>query len=180
MDASDQQLVVGLDIAGRTGVTEGIIGSVPEIYTEQFTLPDDPSVAEAFGRAIKFMATRLNRIKPVTIFVEGVVPENKLAGFSNHSSSMIRVGLYGAIVGVARAKDIPVIPVNIARVTTHFLGRGHKLAGDERKRAIYRRCEQLGWAPPNLDGSDSAAVWSFGCEQIRAQNLFGGLHHDGL
>lgn len=163
----NDQLIVGLDIAGNTGICEGTIGSVPELYSKQLTLEDDQSVAEAFGRAIRFAAARFSKITPAAIFVEGIVPENKLAGFSNHSSSMVRVGLYGAIIGVARAKNIPVIPANIARVRTHFLGRGHKLAGDAAKRAVFRRCQDLGWAPPNLDASDAAAVWDFGCAQVK-------------
>ena len=168
MLASDR-LVIGLDIAGRTGVTVGIVGSTPKIVSERFALPDDDSPANAYGRAVRYMAKLLSEITPAAIFVEAIIPESRLmfAGQSNHYSNMVRVGLYGAMVGVARAKDIPVIPANVHQVRTHFLGPGHKLAGPAAKREVFRRCEQLGWAPPDLDGSDSAAVWDFGCGRVR-------------
>jgi hypothetical protein len=175
--AAGDQIVYGLYIAGNTGITVGAatVGATPECLSKRFALQDDPSIADAFGRAVRYFAGKLKDNPPVAIYVEGVVPENMLfaKGASNHASMMTRIGLYGAIIGVARAKDIHVIPVSIARVRTHFLGKVHKLDGPAAKRAIFRRCESLGWNPPDLDASDSAAIWDFGTAQVR----FGALEN---
>ena len=162
-------LVIGLDIAGRTGIAEGFaVETAPRLSSQQFALPDDTSPIEAFGRAVRFMATRLRDNLPAAIFVEAPVPENKLfaAGISQHSSNMIRIGLYGALTGVARAKGIPVINAGIARVRTNILGHRHGHKGKAAKQATFDRCKLLGWAPANNDESDAAAVWLWGCGEI--------------
>ena len=167
------QFVVGLDIAGNTGITEGWADAAKPIrcYSKRFRLEDDDSAIPAMGRATAFVARLINDQRPVAVFVEDLIPMTKVA--SNFHSNLIQIGLFGAIIGMVRARNIPVFPASIARVRTHFLGRGHKLAGREAKRAVFNRCESLGWAPTDLDASDSAAVWDWGCAQVR----FGALEN---
>ena len=169
---SSDRLIVGLDIASRTGIAEGVVGEAPMLYSQQFIQEDDDSPTIGFGRAVAFMATRLTKISPVAVVVEGVVPEHKLGGQTNFNASLIKPALYGALTGVARAKGIPVIAANIARVRTFLLGRQHGFKGDEAKRAILRKCQELGWDPPNMDASDAAAVWYWGCNDPKS-GVFG-------
>lgn len=164
-----RDLVVGLDIAGNTGVAWGFVGnSIPSISSVRFRLESD-GYEDAYGRAIKWAARFILEMQPAAVYVEGVVPENKI--FSNHDSAMVRIGLYGAITGVFRAKGIPVFPVSIAKVRTNFLGRGHRMKGKEAKAAVMKRCQVLGWNAPDLDASDAAAVWSFGSGDWRIQKV---------
>jgi hypothetical protein len=155
-------LIMGLDIAGRTGVAEGKPGDIPHLYSVPFVLEDDDSASACFGRAVKWAATRFKEITPAGIWVEGVVPETALQGRTNFNASLIRVGLYGAIIGVARAKGIPVHPVNIGKYRKAFTGHGG-LSGPDGKRLVNKQCKILGWNPPDLDASDAGGVWFFGC-----------------
>lgn len=160
--------LVGLDIAGNTGITEGFAdaGKPIRCYSKRFKLSDDSSAHAAMGRAVAFMARLCLDVSPAAVFVEDLIPVGKTP-YTNHQANLIQIGLYGAIIGVARAKNIPVIPASIARVRTAFLGHRHGLAGKEAKKAVFDRCQQLGWAPTDLDASDSAAVWNWACIQVR-------------
>ena len=98
-------LIMGLDVAGRTGVAEGIAGSVPRLYSELFKLEDDTSPLQAYGRAIAWMAKRCARDDaPVAVYVEGIVPDVFLKGETHHNAQMIKTGLYACLTGVAMAK----------------------------------------------------------------------------
>jgi hypothetical protein len=157
-------LIMGLDIAGRTGVAEGIAGSVPHLYSELFKLEDDDGPLPAYGRAIKWMAKRCAREDaPVAIYVEGVIPDVFLKGQTHHDAHMIKVGLYGCLTGVAMAKSIPVFPVSIGKYRKAFIGYGN--LGPEGKQIVFNHCRVLGWDPPDLDSSDAAAIWAWGCAQ---------------
>jgi len=168
-------LIISLDIAGRTGVCEGLPGQTPKLYSQKFALEDDTSPTVAFGRAVSFMALRLQIVDPIAVFVEEAVPEFAFAGRTNHAATMIRTGLYGALTGVARAKGIPVIPASIARVRTNILGRGHGFKGADAKKAVLRVCRERGWNPADNDQSDAAAVWLWGCAEIERGILDAGL-----
>jgi len=159
-------LVMALDIGNVTGIAEGPPGPVrPILYSKKFILDNDSSI-DGYGRAVAFMALRLREIEPLVIFVEGIVPEFKLFGQTTSESSMNRIGLYGALCGVASAKGIPVIAASIARVRTNILGHGHKLKGEQAKKRVKRECEMRGWGPKNNHESDAAAVWLWGCGQV--------------
>ena len=155
-------LVMGLDIAGRTGVAEGIPGSVPRLYSVPFVLEDDDSASECFGRAVRWAASRFKDNLPIGVWVEGVVPETALQGRTNFNASLIRVGLYAVLIGVARAKGIPIYPVNIGKYRKAFTGHGG-LSGPEGKQLVFKQCKLLGWDPPDLDASDAGGVWYYGC-----------------
>lgn len=158
-------LIMGLDVAGRTGIAEGVPGSVPRLCSELFKLEDDTCPTQAYGRAIAWMAKRCAREDaPVAVYVEGVIPDVFLKGETHHNAQMIKIGLYGCLTGVAMAKRIPVFPVNIGKYRKAFIGYGN-LRKDEGKELVYKQCKVLGWEPPDLDASDAAAVWAWGCAQ---------------
>lgn len=176
---TERKLILGLDVAGRTGITEGFIGERPTITSERFHREEE-SVVDACGLAVQYMAAKLRNVTPAAIFIEAIVPEVFLTarGISNHNSQMIRTCLWGAIAGVASAKGIPVFPASVGRVRTFVLGRGHGIKGGAlQKKAVFKWCEDSGWAPPDLDGADSAAVWWWGCHETQfgllANNPFG-------
>jgi hypothetical protein len=168
-------LIIALDIASNTGIAEGFPGSVPKLHSQKFILDDDVSVTIGYGRAVGWFARRLQIVEPVAVFAEEAVPAFAFGGRTNHDATMIRLGLYGALTGVARAKGIPVVPASIARVRTVILGRSHGFKGDEAKREVFRACQARGWTPANKDESDAAAVWLWGCSEVERGILNAGL-----
>lgn len=164
---ADLPYLIALDVAGRTGVAEGWALGVPRLYSIQFRKAEnDARVTIAFGRAVAWAANRFSdEPRPDMIYVEGLVPDHAVMGQRTDQSRLIQVGLYGAIAGVAEARDIVIVPVSIARVRTHILGRSHGLKGEEAKKRVKRECEQMGWTPANLDESDAAAVFHWAASQ---------------
>lgn len=164
---SADRIIMGLDTAGTTGVAEGIPGGVPTLYSRRFRLEDDNSPVEAFGRAVVWGAKRFAEIKPAAVFIEATIPDTALHGETTHGAQMIKMGLYAILTGIARAKGIPVYPVNINKYRKAFTGHGG-LRGDEGKKLVMQQCRERGWDPPDLDSSDAAGVWWYGCTQSDA------------
>ena len=157
-------LIIGLDVAGNTGIAEGIPGSTPHLYSQRFLLEDDNPPIQAFGRATAWAARRYREINPIAVFVEATIPDTALHGRTHHNAQMIKLGLYACLTGIAVARGIPVFAVNIAKYRKAFTGHGG-LTGADGKRFVRDQCRLLGWDPPDLDASDAAAVWSWGCSQ---------------
>jgi hypothetical protein len=173
-------IILALDIASRTGMADGAPGTTPDLYSRQFVrTAEDTSPTIGFGRAVSWMAARVTdgkRPRPIVCFVEGVVPEHKLGGQTNFNASLIKPALYGALTGAAASIGIRIIPCSIARVRTFVLGRGHGLKGEDGKKATFRKIQLLGWSPQNMDQSDAAAIWLFGCSQVQDGALQTSLH----
>lgn len=167
---AERTLILGLDIAGRTGITIGAVGERPEILSKRFRIDENEPLQSSCGRAVAYMAQLLKNTPPKAIFVEALIPENILLskGISNHLSQNVRVGLWGAVTGVATAKGVCVFAVSVHRVRTMVLGQRHGIkGGDLQKKAIFQWCKEKGWDPPDLDGSDSAAIWFYGCHEVK-------------
>ena len=65
---SNAPLVLALDIATVTGVCEGRAGEAPRMYTMRFGNPGDEH-EDAFERALRWIAERLQVDRPDAIFV---------------------------------------------------------------------------------------------------------------
>jgi hypothetical protein len=172
--------VMALDISGSNcGVAEGLIGCDPKLYSKKFMLDGDSSAFAGFGRAVAWMATRLQDdlcLIPTVIFVEQLIPAFQFAGRTNYDSAgVILPGLHGALIGVAAAKGIPVFSATVARVRTLILGRAHGYTGGAAKKMVLRACKERGWSPANTDESDAAAVWLWGCGEVEKGALDRGL-----
>lgn len=162
--------ILALDVASRTGIAEGVPGAAPRLYHQQFLKEHESGkgfehLETMAGRALVWMAERLQISLPARIVIEAPPPEQALQGQTNARSTAVKIMLVGALAGVAAARGVPVRFRGIGQVRKHFIGRGN-LPGDVAKPRVKRVCELLGWEPANYDQSDAAALWAFECAQL--------------
>ena len=166
--------VLALDVASRTGITEGWPGAEPRIYHKVFLKEHESGkgfdhLDDMASRAIVWMAERLQVSLPARIAIEAPPPEQALQGQTNARSTAVKLMLIGALAGVAKARNVPVYFRGIGQVRKHFIGKGN-LPAAEAKPRVKRVCELLGWDPKNFDESDAAALWAFECAQLDPRN----------
>src|SRR5262245_27100379 len=129
--------ILALDIAKVTGVARGDTGGTPNLSVQVFCRRDDDD-AETFGRATMWFARLLRDEPPDLIAIERPLPVY---------DSTLLYGLRGTAIGLARAKNVPVIQVPVATWRKYFLGRGD-LKGPEAKRMCVQLCGRLKWTVP--------------------------------
>lgn len=156
--------ILALDVASNCGVAEGRPGEVPRIYSVKFARPDD-QLEDIFGRAVFWIAERLQVSRPELVVIEAPPPAGAMHGNTNANAVATTLGLWAVLSGCCRCKGIRVRSANIARVRKHFIDQGH-LPGQEAKRRVMRMCRALGWEAPNHDAADAAAVWSWAVTQV--------------
>lgn len=76
-------------------------------------------------------------------------------------TAMALIQLTGAFRAAAHRAGCKVTLVSVSTCRKHFIGHG-RLPGKEAKRAVQRRCDQLGWTYQDDNHADSLAVWSYG------------------
>lgn len=165
--------VLGLDPATRTGVAFGVPGSTPELWTEFFG-GEGAACEDVYERATFWLADFLKTRSPALFVIEAPVPPSAIKGFTNHDTTMITIGLYGIMVGIARCKRIPCRAVKISTWRKHFLGAGNgNLKTEQAKRAALRQCRLLGWTPPDHNAAEAGGIWDWGGAQLRQPALLG-------
>lgn len=159
-------IIMGLDLAGNTGVGEGRPGTTPRLYDAGLRREGD-DWEDTWGRAVGWIADRLYVEREAVsagdlrIIVEAPIFVGK-AGAKNANSELVTKGLWACITGFARARKVMVHRVHVNTVRKEFLGRGD-LPGDKAKREARAVCRALGWNPSSLDAADAGALWWYGC-----------------
>lgn len=171
-------VIIGLDLAGTTGVAEGCPGEVPTLSVEEFARENEP-IIETCSRGMKFLHERISAPRyiggrfyargeaandgMVRVVIEApiLVP---MPGKRNADSHTMSLGLYTALGGFAQMRGLMVVAVGVGKVRKGFIGVGN-LPGDLAKRSARMMCEALGWRPPNLDAADAGAVWWWACRE---------------
>jgi hypothetical protein len=156
-------LIWAFDIATNMGVAEGYAGERPILTTIRLSKPDDDA-GDAFARALKYIATKMQGGRPDRAYIEAPIPGMAMQGKTNADAIARLWGLAACIEGALRCKNIMVRRANIQAVRKRFIGHGN-LKGPEAKRRTVELCNELGWEPPNHDAADAAAVWHFGVLQ---------------
>jgi hypothetical protein len=167
--------ILALDIATKTGVCEGRAGETPRMYSVQFGKPGDEH-EDAFERALRWVAERLQVSRPDAIFVEAPINPGAFVGrydeergkvtmTTNPDTTIRLMGLWAVLAAAVRLKGIRYERVNVQTARKLFIGVGN-LKGQEAKRRCYDLCTLLGWDPSNRDESDSACVWNWGVTKI--------------
>lgn len=154
-----------LDAASTTGVAEGRPGDKPRLYSMKFSREyDEPE--DIFGRAVSWLAGRLQVSQPSEVWIEAPIPGAMMHGRTNAQTTAILFGLWGALSGVAKARRIPCYRASIQTVRKVFIGHGN-LPGPEAKRRCLATCALLGWDAPNHDAADAAAGWYWAVRRLR-------------
>ena len=175
MDARAAPYILALDIASVTGVCEGRAGSAPQFYTMRFARDGDEH-EEAFARALKWIAERLQVDRPDAIFVEAPInpgafvgrydeEKGRVAMTTNPETTIRLMGLWAIMAAAAKVKGIRYSRVNVQSARKDFIGHGN-LRGAEAKRRCFEICKLLGWEPKNRDEADAACVWHAACLKL--------------
>ena len=157
--------ILALDLSAKnTGVAEGRPGATPRLYSAPFKLSDDDERAMS-GRAIGWISQRL-KVEPLPEVIAVEARINTVWGQTNAKTALILDGLYCIMAGASWLKGIRFIPAPVSDVRIHFIGHG-RLKGEVAKKLVMRRCQEIGWVPPNHDAADAAAVWHWTAHKLR-------------
>lgn len=160
--------LLALDISSnRMGVAEGLptFGTRPRLYHVKLKTNESQTREDVWRNALIWTVDRLKVSKPCRVVIEAPIEPTGSRERTNANAVVMLWGLYATISSVVAAKNIPFRAVAVSTVRKHFIGKGN-LPGDEAKRHVRRRCEQLGWDAKNYDESDAAAVWDWGVAQL--------------
>lgn len=164
--------IMALDIASHAmGICEGKIGDVPTFSTQVFHV-EGGTRYEIGAKAVNWIATRLQKPaidiggqwqRPDFIYIEAPLAGGQKFHRSPDTAYLLG-GLAMTIGAIASCKHIPVREGRVNTIRAHFIGNGN-MPGEEAKRAVRKRCLQLGWEPKNNDESDAGALWHWACSQ---------------
>lgn len=156
--------ILALDVAKRTGIASGAVGSTPYLNFVDFGGRAYDDDADVFSRAVMWFARRLRDDPPEIVALEQPVPV--------YNSSML-LGLRGIFMGIARSKNVTILEASVGEWRKYTLGHGN-LDGKEAKRQCVRLCKQLHWElPPTSDAdnrpdhnaAEAAGLWLWACAQ---------------
>lgn len=165
--------IIALDIAEHNmGVAEGEVDTKPRLYSEKFWR-EGQTRYEAGSRILDWIANRLVASRPDRLVIEA--PLQGGPKFQRSPETAYLLGGMAMIVGaVCHMKNVQFREARVNTVRAHFIGHGN-MPGEQAKKAVRKRCEQLGWEPSNYDESDAAAVWHWACSQV-TKNVQMNLH----
>lgn len=125
---------------------------------------------QRFGQLLSYMERYIIENKPDALFYElplRLVAKRGRRGHDQDNEASVDVlrGLIGiATASASRAGVKRIQGIDVQQARRALLGRSP--AAGEGKALVYERCRLLGWAPANLDESDSMAIWNYGCALV--------------
>jgi Holliday junction resolvasome RuvABC endonuclease subunit len=169
--------ILALDVATTTGVCVGSSGAAPRAWTVD--LGKSP-IQRKLSNALVMTQGLITAHNPDLIVIEAPIGGKKV------NQPLIK--MVGCIEGCAFNRGVKTLPVNLASVRKHFLGKAftkqhfphltEKAARVEIKNMVIRRCTAIGWNPENDDEADAMALWDWACAtQVRSYQAkpLGGL-----
>jgi Holliday junction resolvasome RuvABC endonuclease subunit len=175
-------VIIALDVASMTGIGEGSPWEKPDLYSERFRRPGD-SYEESWGRAIGWIATKLQEPRQIygTMYGPGEAVGKGLirvaieapimtmaTGDTNADALLITKCLWAVMGGFSHRRGALVRNYPASTVRKAFVGIGKAPKGSPDnflKKQSKRVCNAIGWAPPNLDAADAAALWWYACRE---------------
>lgn len=177
-------LLLGLDLAGRTGYCLGAHDTVrPATGAWQIARDFDSDLDVAAGRLGERLRDLFEIGRPDQVWVE-----NYIATHEHPNQDSLKIALFtrGAVRAICACYQVPMFDVAIQTARKHFCGKAsafpprratdrpwlpHEI--DQRRRAtkqmIWRAAVQQGLISPDVredfERSDAACVWSYGACQ---------------
>lgn len=149
-------VILAIDPSGRgTGIAEGKPGDKPILETAIFANDDMDGPTEIFGRAAAYFTRRLTLTSAHVLAIETPLVVH---------NALIVVGIYGIIVGLARAHGMFVMPVTINTWRKFALGSG-RLDGQTAKREAMKLCKQLKWQAVDHNSAEAACIFLWASSQ---------------
>lgn len=153
--------VTALDLAAVSGVCFGELPASPAFLTIDLRKEDGRG-----GRGVALMralARHFDEYKPERVFIERPLDAHVAAKMGVTTDTVI--ALNGSVMlaeTVAFSRRIATELVEVQTARKHFIGVRSFPDKKDGKRAVFARCTQLGWDPPNHDCSDAACLWDYG------------------
>ena len=152
--------ILALDPATNMGVADGLAGGVPKLSVVRLRLKPEDEAEDLFGRAGEWLWRRIVLGKPDVLAIEQPIPPMKMKGVTSYQMTKISHGLYGALIGIAKAAGAEVMPVHIATWRKCVLGHG-RMPGADAKRAMMEQCRRLGWAAETHDAAEAGGIFVY-------------------
>lgn len=155
--------IVGLDIATSCGGADGRPGSKPRCFTWDMRKAEEgrpARLAMLMAYAVRYFAE--NKVDAV-YYEAGMRMQAALEIGTNDETFALLRGAIGVIEACAYRARVPIISaVSVQEARKHFVGQKSFPKG-RGKAMVMERCKLLRWEPENLDESDAAAIWDYGC-----------------
>jgi hypothetical protein len=157
--------ITALDLAAISGLCYGELPVKPAFLS--IDLRKEPGGRGGRGTALmRFLAKHIDTYHPEIIFIEAPMDAHVAAKVGATPDTMIALNGYVMLAEtVAYSRRVPTELLHVQDARKHFVGVRSFPDKNEGKRAVFARCKQLGWEPPNLDCSDAACLWDYGSSQ---------------
>lgn len=147
--------ILAFDTATNTGLAFGIAGGQPIAWSVSLGQVAWPV---RFARLMTLTERCVLKYQPDLVVVEEFVGGPK--------ANTNLAGLVAIVQGQSKRMGCQVASYWPSTVRKGFLGGVPK---KDVKQHVFRRCHELGWAVPDTDAADAAALWSHACS-IAAPN----------
>jgi hypothetical protein len=128
-----------------------------------------PSASDnaVFAHCLRWLSELLEwEPRPEMIIVESLLSPTAKAGHTSRNVRDRLAGLHGVVRAVSFLRGCYRIDeVSVGDVRGHFIGE-RSLKRDAAKRAVMRRCQQLGWSVDDDNQADALALWSYAAALI--------------
>ncbi|SHG87496.1 hypothetical protein [Bradyrhizobium erythrophlei] len=147
--------VITFDPATACGCAVGPIGGKPDLRSIKLDRHGDRPI-DVFGQAASLVHGLIAEHDPVLIAVEEPFYKN---GESRYETTVLLHGLYGAITGAARCRNITVWSVAVSTWRAKALGTSKFGSRNNAKKAMMTLCAQLGWPAVDDNAADAGGIW---------------------
>lgn len=149
--------ILALDPATNMGVADGLAGGTPALSVVRLRHSPEDEAEDLFGRAGEWLWRRIVLGKPDVLAIEQPIPPMKMRGVTSYAMTKLSHGLYGALIGIAKAAGAEIMPVHIATWRKCVLGKGN-MPGVDAKRAMMEQCRRLGWPAETHDAAEAGGI----------------------
>jgi hypothetical protein len=144
------------------GIADGLSSGRPALSVINLRRAATDTPEDLFGHAGDWLWRRIVLGRPDVLAIEKPLPPHRATGVTQFRTSLITLGLYGTLIGIAKAAGTTVVPAHIATWRKHILGRGN-LSGDDAKRAMMTLCRQLNWPAVDHNAAEAGGIWLWAC-----------------
>jgi Holliday junction resolvasome RuvABC endonuclease subunit len=153
MTDHENTMLLTLDLASRVGFAFGRCGDAkPKSGSILFGNKDTPR-PRRYRRYREWLVDMVN-----TVGADIVTYERPFAG-QNIQTARFLFGLSEHTDEIFDQTHVQVFEASVSQVRMHFIGSNPK--GDEGKRRVQAKCNDLGWEFEDSDAADAMAVWSY-------------------
>jgi Holliday junction resolvasome RuvABC endonuclease subunit len=152
-------VIIALDPARRMGLAVGPAGGRPDLSSILLGGSKKADLADVCGHAISILDGLILKHQPSLIAVEEPFLKE---GDTTYETTVILHGLYGAILGIARARNVTVKTAQVRSWRKVALGTSKFGGREAAKQAMMLHCKRLGWDAVDDNAADGGGlhIWA--------------------